>query len=152
MRGVQIDAPTGEARTATHGEGLIFHGRADARREAVRIHLCRIAGRDMRTESTRWIDAPAVIGARISLALLHAAVHIHFTALARADCAVHIQRSILRGGVADLAVRTARIVVAIRGVAPQILCGEIHEAALADAETIVGCQLAAAAVALRVLA
>src|SRR5678815_2620401 len=48
--------------------------------------------------------------------------------------------------------RTARILAAIRGTAPQELGGEIHEAALADTETVVGCQLAIAAVALGVLA
>ena len=58
VRGVQIHAPAGEARTAAHGEGSILQLRADARREAVRIHLRRIAGRNMRALSARRIDAP----------------------------------------------------------------------------------------------
>ena len=131
---------------------MILHVRADARREAVRIHLRRIAERDVRRQSTRRVDASAVIGARIALPLLRAAVDIDFPKLAGADRAVHIQRAVLNGGVTDLAEGSARIFVAIRGAAAQVLRGEIHEPVRTDAEAIVGCQLGAAAVALGVFA
>src|SRR6185503_8533185 len=88
----------------------------------------------------------------ISAALLRPTMEIDLTALAGPDGAVHIYGAVLHGGIADLPMRTARILIAIGGVAPQILCGEVHEAALAYAKAIVGCQLRIAAVALGILA
>ena len=67
--------------------------------------------------SARRIDAPAVVRAGVALAILHAAMEIDFADLARAYRAVHIHRAILHARVADLAMRTAWIAVAIRGAA-----------------------------------